>query len=279
MTEIAKGSLELSKDLNVITAEINAYQRVAGEAIFEIGKRLKHVKENDLAHGEWAKWCSERIGMTRQQADKFIVVFEELGGNDNPNCQIGITRLYHIATLPPEQREVEHELTSGQTKKPEAMTVRELREVKKALKEAQYAREQAESQAEQALKRAEQAERREPDVKIVEKTVEIDRTDYEALDRLRRYEEKWGDIDNHEYRIDTSTEINGTALEFSSAVTDLLKSYSYLQNYETVFYGMNGISREEYEKSLDALISFATSVRRSIEYTKKGDVIIEVEAL
>ena len=57
----------LSTDINVITAEINAYQRVAGEAIFEIGKRLKHVKENDLAHGEWMGWC-ETIGMSQDLA-------------------------------------------------------------------------------------------------------------------------------------------------------------------------------------------------------------------
>lgn len=31
----------LSNDINIITAEVNAYQRVAGEAIFEIGGRLK----------------------------------------------------------------------------------------------------------------------------------------------------------------------------------------------------------------------------------------------
>src|SRR5699024_5823612 len=116
------GTRELSTDLNTITAEINAYQRVAGEAIFEIGRRLKHVKENDLAHGEWSEWCRDEIGMDRAQADKFIRVVDELG-NEFTYTQLGINALYHIATLPPEAREAEHTTAKGETKTPDEMTV------------------------------------------------------------------------------------------------------------------------------------------------------------
>ncbi|MGG3707369.1 DUF3102 domain-containing protein [Heyndrickxia coagulans] len=126
-----------STDLNVI----NAYQRVAGEAIFEIGRRLKHVKENDLAHGQWSKWC-ESIGMDRTTAYRFIKVYDELGrGNVAPWQQIGMKALYEIATLPPDEREKPHVIPStGEVKTVDEMTVRELREVKKALKEAEEAR-------------------------------------------------------------------------------------------------------------------------------------------
>src|SRR5690625_2957541 len=41
-------TVSLTYEMDKPYAEINAYQRVAGEAIFEIGRRLKHVKENDL---------------------------------------------------------------------------------------------------------------------------------------------------------------------------------------------------------------------------------------
>lgn len=41
----------LSNDIHVITAEINAYQRIAGEAIFEIGRRLHEVKYNPKKFG------------------------------------------------------------------------------------------------------------------------------------------------------------------------------------------------------------------------------------
>lgn len=125
----------LSSDIHVITAEINAYQRIAGEAIFEIGKRLKHVKENDLAHGEWERWLRDSAKMSPGQARKFITVADEFGENRSTWNEIGLQALYLIATMPEEQRDLGHEIPStGKVKKVEDMTVRELREVKAELK-------------------------------------------------------------------------------------------------------------------------------------------------
>ena len=139
---------ELSADINVITAEINAYQRVAGEAIFEIGRRLKHVKENDLAHGEFGKWLDE-VGINQRVAQQMMKVVTELSDSKTrTSSHLGMEALYQIATLPPEQRESEHVTSKGETKKPDEMTVKELRELKRQLKETEQAKEQAEQSAE-----------------------------------------------------------------------------------------------------------------------------------
>ena len=106
----------LSNDIHVITAEINAYQRVAGEAIFEIGKRLKHVKENDLAHGEFGKWL-ESVCIDRTLATRLMKVADEFEGEYATWHNLPLRALYEIATLPPEQREQPHTIPStGETK-------------------------------------------------------------------------------------------------------------------------------------------------------------------
>lgn len=117
--------IQLATDLPTITAEINAYKRVAGEAIFEIGRRLKHVKENDLAHGQWERWCRGEIGFEPSEARKFIRVVEQLGsGNRCTYTEMGLRALYEIATLPPKEREVPHTVPStGATKTVDEMTV------------------------------------------------------------------------------------------------------------------------------------------------------------
>ncbi|MDY0409953.1 DUF3102 domain-containing protein [Virgibacillus soli] len=131
-----------------MTAEINAYQRVAGEAIFEIGRRLKHVKENDLAHGEFSKWL-ESVRIDRTLATRLMKIASEFTDSKYATSHnIGIEALYQIATLPPEQREVEHDIGDGTTKKPEDMTVRELRELKRQLKAERSERERLEKENE-----------------------------------------------------------------------------------------------------------------------------------
>lgn len=73
---IKTNELQLSNDLTTITTEIKSYENIAGQSIFEIGRRLKWVKENDLAHGEFETWLSE-IDMRPRQAQRFIKVATE----------------------------------------------------------------------------------------------------------------------------------------------------------------------------------------------------------
>ncbi|WP_144519677.1 DUF3102 domain-containing protein [Bacillus thuringiensis] len=130
----------LSTDINVITAEIKSYQQIAGHSIFEIGKRLKYVKENDLMQGQWTTWCEKQCGIKRQTANRFIQAFEQFP-NGTTSYQIESAKVFELLSLPQEinrQQFIEepHMIPStGEEKTVDEMTVRELREVKKALKE------------------------------------------------------------------------------------------------------------------------------------------------
>ena len=160
MNEIA-----LSSDINVITAEINSYKQIAGQSIWEIGRRLNYVKENDLSHGEFGSWV-ESIGIDRSEAFKFMKVAEKL-----PNVEtfqhLGSTALYIMTTIPEEERTKQHETSKGETKTPDQMTVRELSELKKQLK-----------QKDERISALESAEPR-----VIEKRVEVPPSDYYSLQR------------------------------------------------------------------------------------------------
>lgn len=122
----------LSSDLNIITAEIKSFKQIAGQSIWEIGRRLNHVKENDLVHGQFIDWIGS-IGFHEREAQRFMKVASELP-NATTLSHLGESALYLIATLPEEEREKEHLTSKGETKTPDEMTVRELQELKKELK-------------------------------------------------------------------------------------------------------------------------------------------------
>lgn len=277
------GSCELSTDINVITAEINAYQRVAGEAIFEIGRRLVKVRKEKLAdsHGGWTDWL-RTIEMSTSQADRFMKVTAELSGGKFPTSgSIALGVMYEIATMPEESRTETHTIPStGVEKTVDAMTVRELREVKAELKKTQEERERAESDREQAESRAKLAERQADmairseeltraqleEIEGREKPVEI-RTEYvevevrdETLDhRLQEYEERFGAIENYtdRPRATNLAEVTTSVMTFSKAVRDLAKRHAYLIQYRETVSALDPITRQEYNEAVTALTDLA----------------------
>lgn len=170
MQEIEK----LSDNLTQLTTEIKTYQNIGGQAIFEIGRRLKWVKEHDLAHGEFGKWL-EDIGINQYAASRFIKVSSEIDETKlRSGANMSFKALYEIATMPEEEREKPQQLSSGEVKKPDEMTVRELREVKAQLKVRDEQISSKDKTIESLLNR---------DPEVIEKEVEVEKIpdDYDFL--------------------------------------------------------------------------------------------------
>lgn len=125
MNEIA-----LSNSLSQIELEINHHKSIAGQSIWEIGRRLNHVKENDLTHGQFTDWV-ESQGIHIREAQRMMKVASELP-NTTTLSHLGTTALHLIATLPEEERKNQiNRLEQG-----DSLTVRELQTIKKKYSKA-----------------------------------------------------------------------------------------------------------------------------------------------
>ena len=163
--------ITLSDNLAQIELEIQHHKQIAGQSIWEIGRRLKHVKENDLTHGQFRQW-HESIGIDKDFAYKSMKIVEEL-----PNVEtlrhLGTTALHLIATLPEEEKQEQIEkIEQGDTP-----TIRELQEVKRKLKLKDQALETVKGE----LERAKAVK---PIEKVIEKEIIPD--DYKATQNLNK---------------------------------------------------------------------------------------------
>lgn len=125
--------ITLSNNLSQIELEISHHKQIAGQSIWEIGRRLNHVKENDLAHGQFGKWL-DTIKISHSEARKMMTIAQQLSNRSTLN-DLGTSALYLIATLPEEEKQEQiQRIEDGDTP-----TVRELKEVKNKLKLSQQA--------------------------------------------------------------------------------------------------------------------------------------------
>lgn len=166
--------LALSNDLKIIELEINHHKNIAGRSIWEIGRRLIHVKDNDLAHGEFGAWL-ESIGLGHSEANRFMKIASEIP-NSEPVQNIGYSVLYLIATLPEEEKNEQiKRIESGKTP-----TRNEVQELKSQLKEqAESHKRQLAEKDEVINKTYEQLEKVQQEPTVIEKEVIPD--DYEQV--------------------------------------------------------------------------------------------------
>lgn len=122
--------ITLSNNLSQIELEISHHKQIAGQSIWEIGRRLKHVKENNLTHGQFTTWV-ESQGIEIREAQRMMKVASELP-NTTTWSHLGSRALYLIATLPEEERKEQiQRIEEG-----ENPTVRELENKLKLSKQA-----------------------------------------------------------------------------------------------------------------------------------------------
>ena len=121
--------IQLSNNLQQIELEINWHKENAGKSIWEIGRRLNHVKEKNLVHGEFMTWLEE-IKIEHTQAKRMMTIAKDIP-NSATLHHLGTTALYLIATLPVEAKQEQlQKIEQGETP-----TVRELQDLKRQLKE------------------------------------------------------------------------------------------------------------------------------------------------
>nr|UVY34424.1 MAG: Protein of unknown function (DUF3102) [Bacteriophage sp.]UWD71184.1 MAG: Protein of unknown function (DUF3102) [Bacteriophage sp.]DAK43077.1 MAG TPA: Protein of unknown function (DUF3102) [Caudoviricetes sp.]DAX60351.1 MAG TPA: Protein of unknown function (DUF3102) [Caudoviricetes sp.] len=163
--------VSLSNNLSQIELEITHHKQIAGQSIWEIGRRLNHVKENDLAHGQFGEWLN-KVGINHREANRMMKIVKELP-NSTTWSNLGNRALYLLATLPEEEKQEQiQKIEQGETP-----TARELEEVRKKLKLKDQALEAVKGE----LERVKQTKTTE---KVIEKEVIPD--DYKATQELNK---------------------------------------------------------------------------------------------
>lgn len=276
--------ITLSDNLAQIELEINHHKQIAGQSIWEIGRRLNHVKENDLAHGQFMEWY-QKIGLDKDFVSKSMTIAKEL-----PNFEtfrnLGTSALYLIATLPEAEKQEQLErIENGDNP-----TVRELQEVKRQLKLAQADLEEKTAQNERLAELA--LQKSEPQVIEKEVVKEVYPTDYneaialnqELMDSNKAHYErnvflekqlkdlyaKRAEVDEKSAKYDELTEAikqsQGQLNETQSKIGSYKNLLSFLRKGNEMLLHMGGLIYIDEER----IINSDTQIRREFEQLQQS---------
>ena len=298
--------ITLSNNLSQIELEIRHHQKLAGESIWEIGRRLNHVKENNLTHGQFGEWVKMQ-GIDIREAQRMMKVSKELP-NTTTWSHLGSRVLYLLTTLPEEERQEQIEkIEQGETP-----TVRELQEVKKKLKLKDQALEAVKGELERvkAVKSTEKVIEREviPDdyqatqelnKQLLAKNKELSDSEQAANERMQFIELQLKELMNQRQEVDEKSakydELT-RAIEQSQGQLDsyqkqvsayrhtinfLEKGNSFLANFGGVaFLDIKpALNNPKVRTELETFLTMLNSLSRSVSEILEQDDVIEGEIL
>lgn len=242
--------ITLSNNLSQIELEISHHKQIAGQSIWEIGRRLNHVKENDLAHGQFGEWLN-KVGINYRKANRMMTVAKQLP-NVTTLSDLGDSALYLIATLPEEEKQEQIE----KIEQGESPTVRELQEVKRRLKLKDQALEAVKGELER-VKLTKATE------KVIEKEVIPD--DYEATQELnKRLLEKNKELS------DSEQAANERMKSIESQLKELMNQRQEV-NEKSAKYDELTRAIEQSQGQLDSYQKQVSAYRHTINFLEKGN--------
>lgn len=269
----------VSRPLEVIESEINFYKQQTATGIIEIGKRLIEAKQQ-LPHGEWGEWLSEKVEFSERTARQFMRVAEEFGDSQIGN-RLPISKLYALLELPTETR------TAVINNAPlEEMTKREVQELTKRLKQEQNHNQSLEETIKQMSKQIQELKNRPTEVKTEIKTVEVEKPvipdDYEHIKRenqqlseqnktlLEQKQQLARQL--QESRVLQSEIIN--IEEFRQNIGYFLEKMAKYTFYSEAFATLDKRQQNEFLKQVEKIDIWVTEVKQAIKGLKSEKTII-----
>lgn len=260
--------LQLSNDLPVIESELKVFKEMNGYSMYEIGRRLKHVKENDLVHGEWIEWL-EKVDIHPREAQRFIKIVSDPQLKTTTWSHLGSRTLYEITGVPVEEREKKHLTEKGEEKTVDEMTVKEIQDLKRQLKQRDEQNAQLQSQVEQAQrseeiakKQLENAENKEPEV--IEREVVKEVVPDEVKQQLEQFKQKF------ERESNNANELRDELQRYRNSFSDPNQAYEEKE-----------LTRLERESSINAhkiAISIQNFIKENSVETYRLDTVIKANS-
>ena len=298
--------VSLSNNLSQIELEITHHKQIAGQSIWEIGRRLNHVKENDLAHGQFGEWLN-KVGINHREANRMMKIVKELP-NSTTWSNLGNRALYLLATLPEEEKQEQiQKIEQGETP-----TARELEEVRKKLKLKEQALEVAKGELERAkaIKPIEKVIEKEiiPDdykatqelnKKLLAKNKELSDSEQAANERMQFIESQLKELTNQRQEVDEKSakydeltraieQSQGQLDSYQKQVSAYRHTINFLEKGNKFLANFGGVafldikpalSNPKVRTELETFLTMLNSLSRSVSEILEQDDVIEGEIL